>query len=146
MVEWSRAFAGAPIHIHRRDAQWVMRPDDAVKFWDGESKRLFGGLALVNVGGHFDGFQVLHWPAGAGGRGVVMAGDQPYVCMDRRWVSFMWSYPNFIPLGAEAVRGIVQRLRPFAFERIYGAFPGQVVAEDAKGAVERSAERYLRRV
>jgi hypothetical protein len=146
MIEWSAAFGNVPVFIHRRDAEWVMRPDPVIDFWDGDTKPLFGGLTLVRTGGHFDGFQVLHWPAGAEGRGVLLAGDQPYVCANRRWVSFMWSYPNLIPLGPEAIRGIVAALRPFAFNRLYGAFPGQVVAADAKAAVERSAERYLRRI
>jgi hypothetical protein len=144
MVEWSHAFGKVPVHIHKLDAKWVMRPDAVIQTWDGQTKRLFGGLTLVNTGGHFDGFQVLHWPAGAGGKGAVLSGDQPYVAMDRRWVSFMYSYPNFVPLGPAAIRGIVERLKPFAFYRLYGAFPGQVVAADAKAAVGRSAERYLR--
>jgi hypothetical protein len=146
MVEWSDAFGRVPIYIHAADARWVMRPDAAIEFWDGDAKPLFGGLTLVRTGGHFDGFQVLHWPAGAGGRGVLLAGDQPYVCADRRWLSFMYSYPNLIPLGPAAIRRIVAALRPLAFDRLYGAFPGQVMAADAKGAVERSAERYLRMI
>src|SRR4051812_33180291 len=44
---------------------------------------------LVKTGGHFDGFQVLHRPAGAGGKSVLLCGDQPYVRADRNWVSFM---------------------------------------------------------
>ena len=146
MVEWSYAFGKVPIYLHRDDAKWVMRPDDVVKHWDGETKPLFSGLTLVNTGGHFDGFQVLHWPGGAGGNGVLLTGDQPYVCMDRRWVSFMHSYPNFVPLGAPAVRQIVARLEPVRFDRIYGAFPQQIVSSDAKVAVKRSAERYLRMI
>lgn len=146
MVEWGRAFGGVPVYIHRLDADWVMRPDPVVAFWAGDTKALFGGLTLVRTGGHFDGFQVLHWPAGAGGRGVLLAGDQPYVCADRRWVSFMYSYPNLIPLGPAAVRGVVASLAPFAFDRLYGAFPGQAVASGAKAAVGRSADRYLRMI
>jgi hypothetical protein len=146
MVEWSHAFGKVPVHIHQLDAKWVLRPDPVVRFWDGATKPLFGGLTLVHTGGHFDGFQVLHWPAGAGGKGVLLAGDQPYVCQDRAWVSFMWSYPNLIPLGPAAVRRVVASLRPFAFDRLYGAFPDQVVRADAKAAVERSAGRYLRMI
>jgi hypothetical protein len=37
-------------------------------------------------------------------------------------------------------------MKPFAFDRLYGAFPEQVVKTDAKGAVERSAERYLKKI
>jgi hypothetical protein len=146
MVEWSHAFGKVPVHIHRLDAGWVARPDGVVGFWDGEAMPLFGGLTLVKTGGHFDGFQVLHWPAGADGRGVLLSGDQPYVCADRRWVSFMWSYPNLIPLGPAAVRRVVAALEPFAFDRLYGAFPDQLVEQDARAAVWRSADRYLRMI
>ncbi len=146
MVEWSRAFGDAPIHLHHDDAKWVQRPDERVKFWTGATKPLFGGLTLVNTGGHFDGFQVLHWPGGAGGKGVLLAGDQPAVCQDRRWVTFMYSYPNMIPLGPAAIRRIVASLEPFAFDRLYSAFPDQVIRTAAKAAVNRSAERYQRAI
>jgi hypothetical protein len=146
MVEWSHAFGHAPIHLHRADERWVMRPDPAVRFWEGGTKALFGGLTLVNTGGHFEGFQVLHWPGGADGKGVLLSGDQPQVCQDRRWVSFMYSYPNLIPLPAPAIRRIAAALRPLAFDRLYGAFPGLTVPAGAKAAVERSADRYLRAI
>lgn len=146
MVEWSHVFGKVPVYVHKLDAKWVMRPDDVVTLWEGDTKELLGGLTLIKTGGHFDGFQVLHWPDGAGGKGVLLSGDQPYVCQDRKWVSFMWSYPNLIPLGPAAIKGVVKSLKPFAFDRIYGAFPDQVVKADAKGAVERSADRYLKRI
>jgi hypothetical protein len=41
---------------------------------------------------------------------------------------------------------VLKSLEPFAFERLYGAFPGQVVQADARGAVGRSADRYLKRI
>lgn len=146
MVEWSHAFGRAPIYINKLDAKWVMRPDDTIVFWEGNTKRVFGGLTLIKTGGHFDGFQVLHWPSGAEHKGVLLAGDQPYVCQDRRWVSFMYSYPNLIPLNQAAIRGVVESLKPFSFDRLYGAFPGQVVKGNAKAIVERSANRYTRAI
>lgn len=146
MVEWSHAFGKVPVHVHKLDEKWVMRPDEVVKPWEGKAKELFGGLSLVRTGGHFEGFQVAHWPAGAGGKGVLLAGDQPYVCQDRRWVSFMWSYPNMIPLGPKAIRQVAAALEPLKFDRLYGAFPGQVVKSDASRVVARSADRYLRMI
>jgi hypothetical protein len=146
MVEWSHAFGKVPVHIHEADRKWVMRPDPVVRFWEGTSKELLAGLTLVNTGGHFEGFQVLHWPGGAGGKGVLLSGDQPQVCQDRRWVSFMYSYPNMIPLPAPAIRRIAAALKPLAFERLYGAFPGLNVTADAHAAVQRSASRYLRAI
>jgi hypothetical protein len=146
MVEWSHAFGKVPIYVHKADAQWVMRPDPAIELWKGETKELFGGLTLINTGGHFEGFQVLHWQGGMAGKGVLLSGDQPQVCQDRRWVSFMYSYPNIIPLPASAIRRITTALKPYSFARLYGAFPGLTVSADAKGAVERSAARYLKAI
>lgn len=149
MVEWSHAFNNAPIHLHEAERRWVMRPDPCVRFWTGRSKELLGDVTLVTTGGHFEGYQVLHWPSGADGRGVLMAGDQPQICMDPRQVSFMYSYPNFIPLNATAIHRIVECLGPLTYDRLYGAFllRGKgVVPADAKGVVERSAARYLRAI
>src|SRR5690606_37938090 len=55
MVEWSRAFGDVPIYLHADDRQWAMRPDDAIVFWDGETKSLADGVTLVRCGGHFEG-------------------------------------------------------------------------------------------
>jgi glyoxylase-like metal-dependent hydrolase (beta-lactamase superfamily II) len=104
MIDWSRAFGDCPVWIHADDRQWVVRPDPVVRFWTGEAQPLLGGLTLVRCGGHFAGYQVMHWPQGASGRGVLFAGDQPQVCLDRRWVTFMYSYPNWIPFDAATDR------------------------------------------
>ena len=144
MVEWSTAFGNAPIHLHSADRRWVMRPHPNIHFWSGESFAPLDGLALIHTPGHFDGFQVLHWPAGADGRGVLLSGDQPQVCMDRRWVSFMYSYPNFVPLDRGSIQRIVETLDRYAFDRIYGAFPRRTVSSKAKEAVKNSAERFIR--
>jgi hypothetical protein len=143
LVEWARAF-GAQVLLHADDREWVMRPDERVVFWDGDAHVLGDGLTLLRLGGHFAGGTVLHWAAGAEGRGALLSGDIVQVVQDRRWVSFMYSYPNLIPLPARKVAEMLARLEPYAFERIYGAWFGRIVAEDGKGAVRRSAERYAR--
>jgi glyoxylase-like metal-dependent hydrolase (beta-lactamase superfamily II) len=142
MIEWSRAF-NAPIYLHAADREWVMRPDPAVIFWKGETQALAGGLTLVRCGGHFPGGTVLHWPAGAGGQGVLLTGDIINVVQDRRYVSFMYSFPNLIPLSPAAVRRVVAAVEPFAYDRIYSAWWEKVVSQDAKQSVHRSAERYI---
>jgi hypothetical protein len=145
MIEWSRAF-DAPVYLHEADRRWAMRPDPAICFWNGEALPLGPGLTLVRCGGHFPGGTVLHWAAGTGGRGALLTGDIIDVAQDRRWVSFMYSFPNKIPLNAAAVRRIVAAVEPFPFDRIYGAWWGRVVADDAKKAVALSAERYIRAI
>ncbi len=144
MVEWSRAFGGVPVYLHAADRQWVMRPDDCLVFWEGETRALADGLTLIRCGGHFAGGTVLHWAGGAGGRGALLTGDILQVVADRKHVSFMYSYPNYIPLSAAAVERIVAAVEPFAYDRVYGAFWDLVIERDGKAIVRRSAERYLR--
>jgi len=142
MVEWSKAFH-APVYLHADDREWVMRPDSNIHFWEGDTKQLMDGITLHRLGGHFKGSTVLHWREGAGGRGALLSGDTLQVVSDRRYVSFMYSFPNLIPMSAKVVRGIADRVEKIEFDRIYGAWWGMVVDKDAKAAVARSAERYL---
>src|SRR5215472_6508705 len=142
MVEWSRVF-GAPVHLHEADRPWVMRPDAPVRFWSGDELALPGGLTVVRLGGHFPGATVLLWPDGAAGRGALLAGDVLQVVSDRRYVSFMYSYPNLVPLPGRIVARMASRAGALRFDRIYGAWWERVVDHDGREAVARSAARYL---
>lgn len=146
MVEWSQAFGNAPIHLHSANERWVMRPDPVIEFWDAESVQLDQGVALFRCGGHFTGSTVLHWPEGAEQRGVLLSSDSLYVTWDRQFVSFMDSYANYIPLSAPKVDEIAQAVAPLEFDRVYSHFSGLVLSQDAKGAVQRSVERYKKAI
>ena len=137
MVEWAHRF-DCPIHLHAADREWIMRLDDRIELWDGETKDVGEGLTLIRCGGHFAGGTVMHVDD------VVLSGDIVQVIPDREWVSFMYSYPNLIPLAEDAIYRIVDALEPFAFDRIVGAWWNRVVPHDGKGVVTRSAERYVR--
>ena len=148
MVDWSRAFGGVPIWLPVADREWVMRPDPAIRFWDGDALDPLpgSGLTLIRVGGHFPGSAALLWRGGAGGRGALFSGDMPQVAADPRWVSFLYSYPNMVPLSAAEVRQIAATLANYDFDRIYGSWAEKIVPTDAAAVVARSAERYVRRV
>jgi glyoxylase-like metal-dependent hydrolase (beta-lactamase superfamily II) len=146
MVEWSRAFQDAPIYLHRDNEPWVMRPDKRVVYWETETYPLLPDVTLIRCGGHFPGSSVLHWAAGAEGRGVLLTGDTIMVVADTRWATFMYSYPNEIPLNRPAVERIVAAVEPFAYDRLYGGWWEKVIQTDAKNAVKRSAERYVRAI
>ena len=75
-------------------------------------RELGDGLTLIRCGGHFDGGTVLHWAAGRAAEGALLSGDIVQVVPDRRHVSFMYSYPNLIPLPAAKVRRDSRRARP----------------------------------
>ena len=141
MVEWSRAFDNAPIHLHAADREWVMRPDGAVDFWAGEEKELDPGITLHRCGGHFPGGTALHWREGADGRGVLLTGDILAVMPDGM-LSFMFSYPNAIPLPDRAVAAIGEKVAPLPFDRIYGAFWERVIWNHGHEIADRSVARY----
>jgi glyoxylase-like metal-dependent hydrolase (beta-lactamase superfamily II) len=105
-----------------------------------------GDITLIRCGGHFPGSTVLHWPAGADGKGALMTGDTIMVVADTRWVTFMYSYPNDIPLNRPAVERIVAAVEPFAYDRLYSSWWDKVTRTDAKNAVKRSADRYIRAI
>ncbi len=136
---WSRTFDDVPVYIHADDREWVVQPPAALELWKGESRELFGGIRLIRSGGHFDGYQVAHW------KDALFAGDQPQVCMDGKWVTFMYSYPNWIPFDAATVNRICASLEPLEYDRLYGAF-GRNLPRDAKTIVERSRQRYVRAI
>ncbi len=144
MTEWSAALGGVPVHLHEGDRKWIMRNAPAVRLWSGAAKELLPGVTLINAGGHYPGGTVLHWAGGAGGKGALLSGDIVQVVQDNKSVSFMWSFPNFIPLSAPRVQGVVDALGPYAFERVHGAFMDRTIWSDGKRTVERSAERYLK--
>jgi len=143
VADWSAAFGDTPVYLHGDDAQWVTRPYPSIVPWRGDSYRLSDDVLLLRTGGHFAGGTVLHWRGGADGRGALLTGDIAMVAMDRRSVSFMYSYPNYIPLNAAAVRVIARAVEPLGFDRIYGAWWGKNIASGAKPAFDRSVQRYI---
>ena len=120
IVEWSHAF-GAEIVLPQADLEWMPRPDPAVRRWSG-SLEVLPGVTLVQCGGHFPGSSVAHWGAGATGRGVLLVGDTIFVTSGEDRVSFIWSAPNRLPLPEREVRGIVDALAPYRYERMYGGW------------------------
>lgn len=142
MADWAEAFS-APVHLHAADRAWVTRPSPHLDFWEGGTREILPGVTLIRLGGHFAGGTVLHWTDGADGAGALLAGDIVQVTPGRDRVSFQWSYPNMMPLPGAAVTRIAERLQPWRFAQIFGAFMGQDVLVDGSGVVARSAALYV---
>jgi hypothetical protein len=111
--------------------------------WTGDSRQISDDITLVRTGGHFAGGTILHWRAGADGRGALLTGDVAMVAMDRRSLSFMYSFPNYIPLNAVSVQRVARAVAPLAFDRISGAWWGRNIEAGAKAAFDASVRRYL---
>jgi glyoxylase-like metal-dependent hydrolase (beta-lactamase superfamily II) len=151
MVEWSLAFGNAPIWLHAANRGWVMRPDDAIEYFNDDTFEPLPGLTIIRTGGHFPGAMVLHRAGEPTAEeperrdGVLLPGDIITVVADRRWVTFMYSYPNSIPLDPATVRRMVDLIAPYPFARVHDAFDKHVL-EDGSAAVARSADRYIRHI
>jgi glyoxylase-like metal-dependent hydrolase (beta-lactamase superfamily II) len=143
LVDWSRAFGNVPVFLHADDANWVRQPDGCIKFWQGEKFELIKGVTLIRGGGHFPGGAMLHWAAGAGGKGVVCSADMAIANLDRKSFAFMRSIPNFIPLSEKGVRAVDAALAPLAFDRVYSHHFERVIHSGAKEILRRSVERYI---
>ena len=84
-----------PVFVNDADREWVVDPD-LLRILDGETKDILPGITIYRLGGHFPGSAVLHWVD----RQALFPGDTILVALDRKHVSFMWSYPNNVPLPA----------------------------------------------
>jgi len=142
MADWADAL-DAPVLVAAEDAEWVTRPSERISTWTG-AHDVLPEVRLVRCGGHFPGSAVLHWTAGAEGAGALLTGDTIFPVAAQGWVSFMYSFPNYLPLSAAEVEEIAAALRDLRFDRIYGGF--MTLRSDARAAVQRSAVRYIQRV
>ena len=142
MADWSRAF-DAEVLLAEADAGWLTRPPDRPPTtWSG-SLAVLPGVTLVQCGGHFPGSAVVHWADGAGGKGALLSGDTIFVTPGEDRVTFVWSAPNRLPLPERAVRGVVEAVLPYRFDRIYGGWWQPVLRRHARAVLLRSAERYI---
>ncbi|HEY4468499.1 MAG TPA: MBL fold metallo-hydrolase [Klebsiella sp.] len=139
MQDWAEAF-NARIYLHASDREWIMRDSPAITLWTGDVLEILPAVRLLRLGGHFAGGTVLHWAKDAG---IMLAGDIIQVTPGADAVSFMWSYPNMLPLAAASVEKIMERLDDVRFEALYGAFEGQNVTKNARQIVINSAQKYL---
>ncbi len=141
---WAAAFDDCPVFVSAPDEHWLgVRPRNTVVWGGGhggEPVEILPGVRASQPGGHFPGSAVVHWTA-PDGEGVLFTGDTIGTVADPRWVTFMRSFPNWIPLSAPVVQRIAEHVSRYDFDRIYGNFGG-AVPRDARAAVQRSAERY----
>ena len=142
MASWSQAF-DADVLVPAADAGWLTCPPERPPVtWSG-TREILPGVTLVQCGGHFPGSSVVHWAEGAGGAGVLLSGDTIFVTPGEDRVTFVRSAPNRLPLPERDVRRVVEAVRPYRFDRIYGGWWEPVLRRDAKAVVERSAGRYI---
>ena len=146
---WSAAFGHCPVFVSAPDEHWLgVHPSNTVVWGGGHAADPAGGREIEVLpgvrasqpGGHFPGSAVVHWTA-PDGEGVLFTGDTIGTGADPHWVTFMRSFPNWIPLSGPVARRIAEHVARYDFDRIYTNFGG-FVPRDARAAVLRSAERH----
>ncbi|PWN35245.1 uncharacterized protein FA14DRAFT_39364 [Meira miltonrushii] len=163
-LTWAKALQ-TKIFISHLDKEWFQRAHEGlakelVVFFDSETYQLLPGITIVRCGGHFDGSCVLHWDRQKAGTpakilqsasqdqlpstGAVFCSDTFGPGMDRKTITFMWSYPNMIPLPPKDVLRIWHSMQPFQFDEIIGAWPGKYVQGDARAHLLKSAKLFVK--
>ena len=143
MIEWSKAFGDVPIYLHEEDKEWIQNDNENIVLWNGDIKIINDEVTLIKCGGHFPGSSILYWAGGAEGEGAIFTGDTIHVAADRKSVSFMYSFPNLIPLPESSITQIVKSTKHFKFDRIYGGWKDSIIKRNGKQVISISAERYI---
>ncbi|KAF9100364.1 hypothetical protein BGX29_006654 [Mortierella sp. GBA35] len=137
LKDWSEAFGGIPVYTHANDKQWLQRPADNHVFWEGSSLDLFDGeIKVLCPGGHFDGSSLLLWNKN------LLVADTMMVAASRKSVSFMYSFPNYWPLGPKEVQTIWKTVRPYEVNNILGAWLGKEIVGNGRNIIYNSAKLY----
>ncbi|KAL5421750.1 hypothetical protein PMIN06_009261 [Paraphaeosphaeria minitans] len=154
-LEWARVF-GCPVYLQEADKEWIQRKEDPQglrRFVSGETE-ILPGVTSLQAGGHFPGSSFLHWDSKLFIADTMMSVpsgfSKPHSSKanpDAVTYSFMWAYPNMIPLPPSEVLGIWKSIKGVEFESTYGGFMGQNVVgrKGLKGEVLESAKVFLKR-
>ncbi len=142
VVDWSDRLGGVPILLPQADVHWLTRPAAAVRTWSGRVE-VVPGVTLVQCGGHFAGSAVVHWAAGAAGRGALLVGDTLMVTPGEDRVTFLRSAPNRLPLPERSVRQVTDAVSGLRFDRIYPGWWQPTMPTGGRAAVLAGAERYI---
>ncbi|KAJ0426383.1 beta-lactamase-like protein [Aspergillus carlsbadensis] len=164
---WAEIF-DCPVYLSAEDEEWVVvRGEKQVLFTEGElcfsGAKAWGNktvgsekkegeaeLVVIKTGGHFPGSTVLWWK---GLRTLLIADTIAVVPSARYWVdrlpgtasfTFMWSYPNMIPLSADDVHVIWNAMKHTDFEITRGAFTGMDTDTDSKKRFLDSAKIFVK--
>ncbi|KAL4920012.1 beta-lactamase-like protein [Aspergillus aurantiobrunneus] len=157
---WAKVFE-CPVYLSAEDEEWVvMRGERQVLFTEGSlsfaPEGNYGGddggadIVAIKTGGHFRGSTVLWWKSL---KTLLIADTIAVVPSGRYWVdrpagtasfTFMWSYPNMIPLSADDVHGVWKAIKHTEFEITRGAFIGMDTDTDSKKRLLDSAQIFVR--
>ncbi|KAF4988986.1 hypothetical protein FGRMN_9422 [Fusarium graminum] len=141
-VQWARAF-GCPVYLSSEDKTWTALSSTHQVFLTEPSTPIQNtGATAIKLGGHFPGSLVLHYKsrlliadtlmttASGVGSYVDAAGVQQSRPAGANSFAFLWSIPNFIPLGVEDMLRMWRVLRHVEFTATHGGFAGMDIEHE----------------
>ncbi|KAF5856832.1 hypothetical protein ETB97_006656, partial [Aspergillus alliaceus] len=144
-LHWAEIF-DCPVYLAREDKEWVVRMGEKQVLWD------WSQLPFPGNGGHFPGSSVLWWKR----LGLLLVADSIGVVPSGIYhikrlpgtlsFTFMWPYPNMIPLPPEEMHRIWKAVKDMDFDSIRGGFTGTNVNSDCKKRVLESAKIFVKSV
>ncbi|KAE8136689.1 beta-lactamase-like protein [Aspergillus pseudotamarii] len=151
-LHWAEIF-DCPVYLAREDREWVVRTGKRQVLWDSSRLPVPGvdaDLVAVKTGGHFPGSSVLWWRSlrvllvadsiGVVPSGIYHVGRLPGTVS----FTFMWSYPNMIPLPPDEVHNIWKAVEDLDFDDIRGGFMGTEVNGNCRQRVLESAKIFVK--
>ncbi len=141
MNEWAAAF-DCPVIIHQSDEEWIFNRGQHISLWAGVQKELWDGISIINIGGHFPGSSILRVPHFSA-EGTIFCGDTFQIAPNKKHISVMYSYPNYIPVPLKEIDRIKQQVASIRFDNIYGAFDNQQILLNGKELLQHSLEKYV---
>ncbi|RMJ22335.1 metallo-beta-lactamase [Aspergillus sp. HF37] len=156
-LHWAAAF-GCPVFLSSEDGEWAVRRGEGQVFWEGRvldplagtGPEEDAGVLAIKTGGHFPGSSVLWWKS----QRKLLVADSVLVVpsgiyhVDRppgtASFTFMWSYPNMIPLPPDEVHNIWKAVKQADFDDAHGAFVGMDARGNAKQRMLASAQIFVR--
>lgn len=156
-VQWARAFR-CPVYLAAEDAPWAtVASAHQVRLAETETV-VVRGVRAIKLGGHFPGSMVLLFDgrlliadtlmttaAGVGGWEVDATGGTRSKPPGLNSFSFLYSIPNFIPLGLDEMARMWGILKSHDFRATYGGFAGMDIEDEGvKGRVLESMKIQAR--
>ena len=140
MNDWAEVF-DCPIYIHQSDEEFIFNKGKYVKLWNGEEQELWDQINIKHIGGHFPGSSILSVPFLSKG-GTILCGDTFYISPNKKHISVMYSYPNFVPVKLSEIQRINRIMKDVQFDELIGAFDNQQINSNAKEVLNVSFDKY----
>ena len=145
-LEWANVF-NCKVCISTEDSEWLCKMDKEKHILIKEKKVDLlgdGELLLVKLGGHFPGSNVLYWKSAkkllTGDTIMVVPSGMSEPLPGTTSFTFMWSYPNSIPLPPKDIHNIWKGVSELEIDDVHAAWWGRDVRGKGKERILYSAQ------